>query len=71
MILLGLFGMAGFLSFLPLYTPSVGLEGAGLPLAAYALIVVGLRVVGATWPDRFGAARLSGAALALRPPACS
>ena len=64
-ILLGLFGMAGFLSFLPLYTPSVGLEGAGLPLAAYALIVVGLRVVGATWPDRFGAARLSGAALAL------
>ena len=40
-------------------------EGAGLPLAAYALIVVGLRVVGATWPDRFGAARLSGAALAL------
>ncbi|HET9345070.1 MAG TPA: MFS transporter [Candidatus Limnocylindrales bacterium] len=64
-ILLGLFGMAGFLSFLPLYTPSVGLEGAGLPLAAYALIVVGLRVIGATWPDRFGAARLSGAALAL------
>jgi MFS family permease len=64
-ILLGLFGMAGFLSFLPLYTPSVGMSGAGLPLAAYALIVVGLRIVGATWPDRFGAARLSGAAFAL------
>jgi MFS family permease len=31
----------------------------------YALIVVVLRVIGATWPDRFGAARLSGAALAL------
>jgi MFS family permease len=64
-ILLGLFGMAGFLAFLPLYTPSVGLQGAALPLAVYALIVVVLRVVGATWPDRFGAARLSGAALAL------
>ena len=64
-ILLGLFGMAGFLTFLPLYTPSVGLQGAALPLAAYALIVVALRIVGATWPDRFGAARLSGAALAL------
>jgi MFS family permease len=64
-ILLGLFGMAGFLSYLPLYTPSVGMDGASLPLAAYAVIVVALRIVGATWPDRFGAARLSGAALAL------
>lgn len=64
-ILLGLFGMAGFLTFLPLYTPTVGLQGAAMPLAAYALIVVVLRIVGATWPDRFGAARISGAALAL------
>src|SRR5262245_6256163 len=64
-ILLGLFGMAGFLTFLPLYTPSVGMQGAALPLAAYAVIVVVLRIVGATWPDRFGAARVSGAALAL------
>jgi MFS family permease len=64
-ILLGLWGMAGFLTFLPLYAPDVGLADAGLPLALYALIVVGLRVIGATWPDRFGAARLSGAALAL------
>jgi MFS family permease len=64
-IFLGLFGMAGFLTFVPLYTPSVGLQGAALPLAVYALIVVALRIVGATWPDRFGAARLSGAALGL------
>jgi predicted MFS family arabinose efflux permease len=62
-ILFGLWGMAGFLTFLPLYAPIVGLDGAGLPLAVYAVIVVGLRVVGARWPDRFGAARLSGAAL--------
>ena len=62
-ILLGLFGMAGFLSFLPLYAPSIGLNTVGLPLAAYALIVVGLRIVGSKWPDRYGAARLSGAAL--------
>jgi predicted MFS family arabinose efflux permease len=64
-ILFGLWGMAGFLTYLPLYTPSVGMDGAGLPLTAYALIVVGLRIVGATWPDRFGAARLSGVALAI------
>ena len=57
--------MAGFLTFLPLYGPEVGLDGVGLPLTAYALVVVGLRIVGATWPDRFGAARLSGAALAI------
>ncbi len=64
-ILLGLWGMAGFLTFLPLYGPEVGLDGVGLPLTAYALVVVCLRIVGATWPDRFGAARLSGAALAV------
>jgi len=63
--LLGLWGMAGFLTFLPLHARDVGLADAGGPLALYALIVVGLRVVGARWPDRFGAARLSGAALAL------
>jgi MFS family permease len=64
-ILFGLWGMAGFLTYLPLYIPHVGMTGAGLPLAAYALVVVGLRIIGATWPDRFGAARLSGAALAI------
>jgi MFS family permease len=41
------------------------MDGAGLPLTVYALVVVVLRIVGATWPDRFGAARLSGAALAI------
>ncbi|HET7702630.1 MAG TPA: MFS transporter [Candidatus Limnocylindrales bacterium] len=64
-IVLGLCGMAAFLTFVPLYAPAVGMDGAGLPLAIYALIVVALRIVGATWPDRFGAARLSSAALAL------
>lgn len=64
-ILFGLWGMAGFFTYLPLYTPEIGMDGAGLPLTAYALVVVVLRIVGATWPDRFGAARLSGAALAI------
>jgi MFS family permease len=64
-IFFGLWGMAGFFTYLPLYTPEVGMEGAGLPLTTYALVVVVLRIVGATWPDRFGAARLSGAALAI------
>ena len=66
-ILLGLWGMAGFLAFLPLYAREVGLDGAGLPLAVYAFVVVGLRIVGARVPDRIGAARLSSAALACAP----
>ena len=64
-ILFGLWGMAGFFTYLPLYTPEVGMDGAGLPLTAYALVVVAFRTIGATWPDRFGAARLSGVALAV------
>jgi MFS family permease len=55
--------MAGFLAFLPLYARQVGLDGAALPLAVYALIVVGLRITFAKLPDQVGAARLSGAAL--------
>jgi MFS family permease len=63
-ILLGMSGMAYFLSFLPLYVRTIGLDGASLPLAEYGLIVVGLRVVGARLPDRIGAATLAGSALA-------
>jgi len=62
-ILLGLWGMAGYLTFLPLHAREVGMDGAGPALVLYALVVVVLRVVGARWPDRFGAARVSGLAL--------
>jgi len=61
--LLGLWGMAGFFTFLPLHARGMGMDGAGLPLLIYGLVVVVLRVIGATWPDRLGAARLSSAAL--------
>jgi MFS family permease len=64
-ILLGLWGMAGFLTFLPLHAREVGLDDAGVPFTVYALIVVGLRVMGARWPDQYGAVRLSGTALVL------
>lgn len=63
-ILLGLSGMAYYLSFLPLYVRTIGLSGATIPLAEYGLIVVVLRLVGARLPDRFGAVALSGSALA-------
>jgi predicted MFS family arabinose efflux permease len=63
-ILLGLSGMAYYLTFLPLYVRTIGVGEATLPLAEYGLIVVGLRIVGARLPDRFGAVALSGSALA-------
>ncbi len=63
-ILLGLSGMAYYLTFLASYVRTIGLDGASLPLAEYGLIVVVLRIVGARLPDRIGAVALSGSALA-------
>jgi MFS family permease len=63
LILSGAWGMSGYFTFLPFYADDVGLDGAGMPLALYGLVVIGLRVVGARLPDRIGAPRLSGAAM--------
>lgn len=62
---LGLVGMAAFFTFLPLYGDEAGMDGVALPFLAYAVVVIVLRIVGATWPDRFGAVRVSGAALGI------
>ncbi|HSL75568.1 MAG TPA: MFS transporter [Candidatus Limnocylindrales bacterium] len=63
LILAGTTGMAGFLAFLPLYSAQVGMDGAGLPLAIYAGLVIGLRVIFAKLPDQVGPVRVSGGAL--------
>lgn len=65
LVLCGAWGMGGFLAFLPLLGDDLGLDGVGGYLAVFALVVIGLRVVGARLPDRIGAARLSGTALLL------
>ena len=65
LVLTGAWGMAGFFAFIPLVTDEVGLDSAGLPLAVYAIIVCILRIAFASAPDRLGAARLSGLALAI------
>lgn len=65
LILTGAWGMAGFLAFIPLHATALGLDGAGLALAVYALVIVGLRIVFVKLPDQVGPARLSGAALVL------
>ncbi len=63
LIMTGTWGMAAYFAFLPLYTTELGMGGAGIPFAMYALIVVVLRIVFAKLPDQIGASRLSGVAL--------
>ncbi|MFG1815768.1 MFS transporter [Kribbella sp. NPDC049174] len=50
-------GMAGFLAFVPLYALDLGLSGAGFLLFGFAAIVVVIRSAGARIPDRLGAVR--------------
>jgi MFS family permease len=50
-------GMAGFLAFVPLYALDLGLPGSGFLLFGFAGIVVVIRAAGARIPDRLGAAR--------------
>jgi MFS family permease len=65
LLLCGVWGMGPFFAFLPLLADELGLGGAGTFFAAFALVVVGLRILGARLPDRIGAARLSGTALVI------
>lgn len=59
-------GMAGFLAFVPLYAvEDLGMGGAGAVLALFSGIVVLIRSVGARIPDRLGAGRATRIALVL------
>lgn len=50
-------GMSGFLAFVPLHALDVGLPGAGFVLFEFAAIVIVIRSAGARIPDRLGAVR--------------
>ncbi len=60
-----IWGMAGFLAFVPLYALDIGMRGAGMVLGLFAGIVVAIRSLGARIPDRLGAARATRIALVL------
>jgi MFS family permease len=64
-LLAGILGMAGFLTFVPLYALDVGMDRSRVVLLLFAAVVVGIRSLGARLPDRLGAARATRAALAL------
>jgi MFS family permease len=58
-------GMAGFLTFVPLYALDLGMSGARLVLLVFAGVVVTIRSVGARIPDALGAGRATRLALTL------
>jgi len=64
-LLATIWGMAGFLTFVPLYALDLGMSGAGLVLGSFSLIVVAVRSIGASIPDRWGPARTTRIALVL------
>jgi MFS family permease len=64
-LLAAIWGMAGFLAFVPLYALDLGMSGAGLVLGLFSGIVVLIRSVGARIPDRLGASRTTRIALVL------
>jgi predicted MFS family arabinose efflux permease len=60
-----IWGMAGFLTFVPLYALDLGMRGASVVLGLFSGIVVAIRSLGARIPDRLGPARATRIALAL------
>jgi MFS family permease len=60
-----IWGMGGFLAFVPLYSLDLGMSGAGAVLGLFAGIVVVIRSVGARIPDRLGAGVATRVSLAL------
>lgn len=61
----GITAMAGFLAFAALHARDLGMEGSGLVLLVFGMVVVGCRIVFARLPDRVPPFRLGAAALAL------
>ncbi|HEU4946513.1 MAG TPA: MFS transporter [Kribbella sp.] len=55
LLLTVIWGMAGFLAFVPLYAVDLGLSGSGPVIFVFAAIVILIRSVGAGLPDRLGA----------------
>jgi MFS family permease len=60
---LGTFGYAAFAAFMPLYAPSLGLEGSAPVFGLYAGLTLLGRLFGARIPDRLGPSRTARAGL--------
>ena len=63
-MLASIWGMAGFLAFVPIYALDVGMAASGPVLGLFAGVVVAVRSIGARIPDRLGHGRAIRIALA-------
>lgn len=59
------FGFAGFNAFVAVYARDLGLDGAGSIFLVYAIVVISIRILGRTIPDRLGPKRAAALALGL------
>ena len=50
-----IWGLASFVTFIPLYAREVGLDGSRMVFVSYSMIIILLRLFGARIPDRIGA----------------
>ena len=50
----GIAAFAVFSAFLPEYSRQLGLSGSGGLFAVYSVVCLGVRLVGARWPERLG-----------------
>jgi MFS family permease len=56
-------GFSAFMVFTPLYARALGMHGAGLVLLVNALVLIAMRILGRTVPDRLGGHRAAAAGL--------
>ena len=64
-LFLGLVGLAGFTSFVPLYVTQIGMADSRGVFLLYGCLILGVRIVGARLPDRLGSLRAGTAATGL------
>ncbi len=61
-----IWGLASFVTFIPLYAREVGLDGSRMVFVSYSMIIILLRLFGARIPDRLGAPRSAKLALGIQ-----
>ena len=64
-LFLGLVGLAGFTSFVPLYVTQIGMADSRGVFLLYGCLILGVRILGARLPDRLGSLRAGTAATGL------
>jgi len=64
-LFLGLVGLAGFVSFVPLYVSQIGMADSRGVFLLYGCLILAVRIFGARLPDRLGSVRAGTAATGL------